>query len=88
MRRKSTVVHDFYCTNCGKKGIPLARTKSLQHGKFHRKKLYCIYCKETVNMVECRTDEEVYDFKEQFEKGAFKDEAEVSLNHCRSSGIG
>ena len=79
--------HDFYCMNCGRKGIPLSRRVSLQHGKFHRKKLYCIYCKEEVNHIECRTPEEVEEFKENFENGVYKDEAQDSLSYVRSSGI-
>ena len=79
--------HDFYCMNCGRKGIPLSRRVSLQHGKFHRKKLYCIYCKEEVNHIECRTPEEVEEFKENFENGVYKDEAQDSLSYVRSCGI-
>lgn len=75
--------HDFYCINCGRKGIPLSRRVSLQHGKFHRKKLYCIYCKEEVNHIECRTPEEVEEFKENFENGVYKDEAKESLDYVR-----
>lgn len=80
--------HDFYCMNCGRKGIPLSRRVSLQHGKFHRKKLYCIYCKEEVNHIECRTPEEVEEFKENFENGVYKDEAKESLDYVRGSRIG
>lgn len=75
--------HDFYCMNCGRKGIPLSRRVSLQHGKFHRKKLYCIYCKEEVNHIECKTYEEVQIFKDAFEREEFKEEAEESLSYCR-----
>ena len=75
--------HDFYCMNCGRKGIPLSRRVSFQHGKFHRKKLYCIYCKEEVNHIECKTYEEVKIFKDAFEREEFKEEAEESLSYCR-----
>lgn len=80
--------HDFYCMKCGKKGIPLARKKGFQHGKMHRKKLYCLFCKEEVNHIECRTFADVEEFKENFEMGVYKDEAEESISYVRSSGIG
>ena len=80
--------HDFYCMNCGRKGIPLSRRVSLQHGKFHRKKLYCIYCKEEVNHIECKTPEEVEEFKENFKNGVYKDEAQDSLSYVRTRRIG
>lgn len=87
MKRKQTVIHDFYCMNCGKKAIPLARAASMRHSKHHRKQMYCIWCKETVNMIECRNDEEVFEFKENFEKGLYKDEAKDSIDYCRGAGI-
>lgn len=78
--------HDFYCMKCGKKGIPLSRNKGFKHGKFHRKKLYCLSCKEEVNHIECRNDEEVKIFKENFELGVYLNEAEESISYVRSSG--
>lgn len=79
--------HNFYCMKCGKSGIPLARKKSLQHPRFHRKKLYCPWCKMTVNHIECKTDEDIYIFKEQFEKGEFQKEMEESLEFIEKEGI-
>lgn len=80
--------HDFYCIKCGKKGIPLARKKGFQHEKMHRKKLYCLFCKEEVNHIECRTFADVEEFKKNFEMGVYKDEAEESISYVRSGRIG
>ena len=77
--------HSFYCMNCGKKGIPVWRDQSHLHSKNHRKVLYCPFCHETVNHVEVRTLEEAEKFKEDFEKGVFKDEATQSIHYVRSS---
>lgn len=74
-----TTEHSFYCIQCGKAGIPLARKKSLQHERFHRKKLYCPWCKTTVNHVECKSQEDIFTFKQNFEAGAFKEELQESL---------
>lgn len=85
-RKKNMEHHDFYCLKCGKLGIPIMRQRGHEHGKYHRKKLYCIFCKEEVNHMECRTDEEVREFKDAFERGEFIDEAEESVSYVRSAG--
>ena len=80
--------HDFYCLKCGKKGLNVYRRQGFQHGKYHRKKLYCIHCKEEVNHMECRTQEEIDEFKTAFERGEFIDEAEESISYVRGTRIG
>lgn len=79
--------HSFYCMKCGNKGIPIQRKSGFQHSKFHRKKLYCIYCQEEVNHVECKNEEDVEEFLENFKNGVYKDEAERSLDYVRASGV-
>jgi hypothetical protein len=74
--------------NCGKKGIPLMRNKGFQHGKHHRKKLYCPFCKVEVNHVECKTYADVQDFLEAFERGDYKEEAAESMTFIESEKIG
>ena len=54
MARDTYQEHDFYCIRCGNKGIPLSRNRGHQHGRFHRKKLYCIHCHEDTNHAEVR----------------------------------
>ena len=78
---KNYQTHRFFCIKCGKEGIPLARKQGHKHERFHRKKLYCPYCKMEINHVECQTDEDVYNFRVDFEEGAFADEVEESLAH-------
>ena len=79
--------HNFYCIKCGNKGIPLMRRQSLQHEKMHRKKLYCLYCKEEVNHIECKTYEEVETFKLNFKNGVYINEAEESVSYVRNSWV-
>lgn len=81
------IEHNFYCIKCGNKGIPLMRGQSCQHEKMHRKKLYCLHCKEEVNHIECKTDEEVEIFKLNFKNGVYTNEAEESISYVRSSRI-
>ena len=78
---KGFVEHSFYCINCGKKGIPLQRRTGHKHGKFHMKKLYCLYCKQEVNHIECSNAVEVKKFKENFLKGVYKNDAKESLTY-------
>ena len=78
-RNSVSDLHDFYCLKCGRKGIPLARRRSLQHEQLQRKKLYCIYCQTEVNHIECRNQEEIETFKTNFALGLYKEEAAESL---------
>ena len=73
---------DFYCINCGQKGIPCLRPQARRRERFHRKKLYCPHCGHTVNHMECRTDEDAYEFKQAFENGEFQEEAKISIKEC------
>ena len=75
------------CLNCGRKGINVWRSSGQQRAKNHRKKLFCPWCGQTVNHIECKTDEEVENFKIRFEKGEFVDEARESITYInRNSG--
>lgn len=72
----------FYCTQCGKEGIPVQRKKGQERESGHLKRLYCIYCKEEVNHVEIK-DNDTYtydDFLEEFNLGRFKDGNRDTLN--------
>ena len=41
-----------------------------------------------VNHIECKTYDDVIEFKENFENGVYKDEAEASLSYVGNSRIG
>ena len=80
-KRQKMELYDFYCMNCGKKGLNLMRKSSRKHEKFHRKKLYCPYCKLEVNHIECKTFEEVEEFIKNFNDGVYKEEAKESIEY-------
>lgn len=82
------VQHRFFCLNCGKEGIPVYRKQGREREKFHRKKLYCPWCRLTVNHIECTNDAQVQKFKEEFAKGAYEDEAKESLLACGGPRLG
>lgn len=80
--------HKFYCMNCGRQGIPIARKRGHLHKSAHRKKLYCIWCKCEVNHMEIRNAEEEAEFLENFKNGVYKDEVADSLAVCGNSRLG
>lgn len=89
MRQKNKNVRNlelsnFYCINCGKKGLDLMRQASFRHSKMHRKKLYCFYCKTEVNHIECKTIEDVENFLNDFNEGKYIQEAADSISFCNS----
>lgn len=81
-------LHDFYCIKCGNKGIGLMRKQGYQRENLHRKKLYCPYCKLEINHIECKTQDDIDAFKENFENGVYANEVEESLAHVRNSRLG
>ena len=82
------VSHDFYCLQCGQRGIPLARKVGQERSALHRKKLYCYHCKTDINHVEIRNQFELETFKTNFANGVYVDECKESLDYCRSTFIG
>ena len=71
---KEVIISDFYCTECGHRGIPLPRDKSKIREGGHLKKLYCMYCQKQVNHVEIRPfGKYTYeDFIREFNSGKFE----------------
>lgn len=88
MGYKTYAEHSFYCIKCGNKGIPLMRKQGFQHERMHRKKLYCPFCKLEINHVECKTLEDIEEFKENFVNGVYIDEAQASISYVRDSRVG
>ena len=80
--KRSTIVHEFYCTQCGEHGIPVHR----KYGQFrevgHLKKLYCLTCGKETNHAECISASK-YDsstFFEEFNDGNFDSEGNRILS--------
>lgn len=82
---KSLTSSELYCLNCGNK-YELFRKSCKQKKSFHRKKLYCIHCKKTLNFIECRNLDDVEEFKERFANGEYKEEALESMETCEAEG--
>ena len=77
---KNYRTHDFYCLNCGKRNISVMRPRGFLRERGHRKVMYCPHCKLDVNHLECRNDEDVFNFKIDFEEGKYIQEAKESID--------
>lgn len=65
----------FFCTHCGKEGIPIPRQGGRLRELGHLKMLYCIFCKDTYNHVEIGSNRgyTLEDFMQDFTEGKFSD---------------
>lgn len=54
VRGRHFTISDFYCVECGNKGIPIGRRQDQQRERDHLKKIYCLHCQEETNHVEAR----------------------------------
>ena len=70
--RKIVTDHDFYCTQCGQKGLPVCRNGRMRETG-HLKKLFCLNCGCETNHAECisgtKYDREI--FVQEFNDGNF-----------------
>lgn len=80
-KNQEITTSEFYCTKCGKKGIPIARRVGKQREAGHLKRLYCMYCKEDVNHAEIRPFGEYNyeDFLMEYELGRFIDGNKIPI---------
>lgn len=79
---KTILTSDFYCTECGRKGIPIARKKGQEREPGHLKKLYCLCCGKETNHAEVRDIGSSYtkaDFLEEFVLGRFVDGQKIPV---------
>ena len=54
MKAHKYFISQFFCTECGREGIPLPRPESKKRESGHLKTLYCSFCKKETNFVEVR----------------------------------
>lgn len=76
MGKHNIVMSEFYCTQCGTKGLPVWRRRGNEREAGHLKKLYCLKCGKETNHAECKeyTHYQFEDFKTEFEYGNFTEE--------------
>ncbi len=78
MANNTTNVSDFYCTQCGSRGLPVVRTSRKVREPGHLKKLYCLHCKMQTNHAEVRPfgKYNYEDFQIEFIHGNFDSEGQ------------
>ncbi len=71
-------IHEFYCTQCGKCGIPVPHKLGYLRECGHLKMLYCIFCGKATNHAECISGSaySVRNFMEEFQSGNFDEDLE------------
>lgn len=77
---------NFYCTECGGKGIPIMRLTGKDREAGHLKRLFCLKCRKETNHAEVRGfgayDEN--DFREEFELGRFINGQKIPISELTS----
>ena len=76
-------ISEFYCINCGNRGIDILRSHNKRHKAGHMKKLNCLHCQATCNHYECPSSEDVDEFKNKFNNGEFVKLAKESIEECK-----
>ena len=76
MGRGFNLNSEFYCTQCGQKGIPISRKRGQERELGHLKKIYCLHCKIQTNHAETRpfTKYDFETFKLEYEYGNFNEQ--------------
>lgn len=87
VRRTNVQFNDFYCLNCGKKSFSLPRKTCHQHEQFHRKKLYCPNCRIVCNSIEIKTENDRWQFLEDYQNGVYNNEKEDIIYYGRMPGV-
>lgn len=55
MKNQRFIESEFYCTQCGSRGIPVQRKFGQEREAGHLKKLFCLKCQKEQNHVECKS---------------------------------
>lgn len=69
----------FYCLNCGSRGLDCLRKEGKIKKTGHRKKMWCFNCQQVCNFYEVHNKEEEEEFRKKYKKGVFAKEAEDSI---------
>ncbi len=84
--RREFTISDFFCTECGRRGLSCGRRVGSQREAGHLKKLYCMYCGKETNHAEVRPygAYNVEDFEEEFRLGRFVDGQKIPIAELMS----
>lgn len=79
----------FFCTCCGKEGLPVLRPLNHIREAGHLKKLYCLNCKKETNHAEIREigGYSQEDFEKEFSQGRFVEGKRVKINELYTCSL-
>ena len=81
---------NFYCVQCGQRGLDIWRKKGAEREAGHLKKLYCLHCKKETNHIEIKEFSQNYtydDFITEFEYGNFSEEGNRKVSYSELKGL-
>ncbi len=71
-------ISDMYCTQCGRKNIPVQRKMGQEREPGHLKRMWCMHCNKETNMVEIKEKGSEYTLEDFYN--------EFNFNNFNSSG--
>lgn len=83
-KQNNFLASDFYCTQCGSKGLIVWRQRGKEREAGHLKKLFCPSCGEEENCVEIKQNNSSYtfsDFIAEFEYGNFDKDGNRKMSY-------
>lgn len=85
----NATMSEFYCTICGKRGIPVWRKNGRAREAGHLKKLFCLNCQKETNHAEIKpfTKYDFEDFKTEFEYGNFDEKGKRIRTYGELRGL-
>ena len=88
MCKGKMALSDFYCTECGSKGIPIMRKPGQNREAGHLKRLFCLKCKTETNHVEIRPygTYQYSSFLEEFNLGRFFEGKRIPVSKLDGCG--
>ena len=72
---------DFYCSQCGTKGLPVWRKGGAAREKGHLKKLFCLKCQKETNHIECNNNYTSEDFYFEFNNNNFDEDGKRRMTY-------
>lgn len=81
MSGRNYLISKFYCTGCGKEGMPIHRKTGQARENGHLKRIYCLNCGCEQNMAEVKPfgKYQLADFVLEFTYGNFDEEGNRKL---------
>lgn len=76
----------FFCTECGKEGLPIQRKMGQRREAGHLKRLYCLNCKKEINHMEIRDidDYGIEQFEQEYQLGRFVNGNRIAIDDLMS----